>query len=336
MFDGAHSAGLTRQLHKFSRQVGFQTLKMRSFLHFQVNPRLHQRGSPGPIESHWFINELKVSALRLFKPACPLIGGRFCNIRINSITGLKVMRSKVCYLLTISTFLLLIANCTEGKGVSDLRPKGDFKTMRERMVETQIKARGVKDDRVLAAMLKVERHLFVPKDLQASAYSDQPLPIGEGQTISQPYIVALMTELLELKGDEKVLEVGTGSGYQAAILAELAKEVYTIEIVEKLALSAEKLLFELGYKNIKVKAGDGYLGWPEAAPFDAIVVTCAPDHIPKSLLEQLKEGGRMVVPVGTYTQELKKITKRAGKFGTTDVIPVIFVPMTGEGVKGNK
>jgi protein-L-isoaspartate(D-aspartate) O-methyltransferase len=201
------------------------------------------------------------------------------------------------------------------------------------MVETQIKARGVKEPRVLTAMLKVERHLFVPKHLQPTAYSDQPLPIGEGQTISQPYIVALMTELLELKGDEKVLEVGTGSGYQAAILAELAKEVYTIEIVEKLANSAEKLLLQLGYKNIRVKAGDGYLGWPEAAPFDAIIVTCAPDHIPKPLVDQLKEGGRMVIPVGEYTQELKKIVKRAGKLETTNAIPVIFVPMTGDGVK---
>ena len=208
--------------------------------------------------------------------------------------------------------------------------------MRERMVETQIKARGVKDTRVLSAMLKVERHLFVPKEYQNSAYSDQPLPIGEGQTISQPYIVALMTELLELKGGEKVLEVGTGSGYQAAILAELAKEVYTIEIIETLATSAKKLLLELGYQNITVKAGDGYLGWPEAAPFDAIIVTCAPDHIPKPLLEQLKEGGRMVLPVGTYSQELKKLIKRSGKIETTDVIPVIFVPMTGEGVKKGK
>jgi protein-L-isoaspartate(D-aspartate) O-methyltransferase len=208
--------------------------------------------------------------------------------------------------------------------------------MRERMVETQIKARGVKEPRVLAAMLKVERHLFVPKDLQQTAYSDQPLPIGEGQTISQPYIVALMTELLELKGNEKVLEVGTGSGYQAAILAELAREVYTIEIVEKLANSSEKLLLQLGYKNIQVKAGDGYLGWPEAGPFDAIIVTCAPDHIPKPLIDQLKEGGRMVIPVGEYTQELKKIVKRAGKLETTNAIPVIFVPMTGDGVKQKK
>jgi protein-L-isoaspartate(D-aspartate) O-methyltransferase len=246
------------------------------------------------------------------------------------------MRRKVFYyLFCLSTFFFLLAHCGNGDGkrVSELNPKGDFKTMRERMVETQIRARGVKDPRVLAAMLKVERHLFVTKDLQPSAYLDQPLPIGEGQTISQPYIVALMTELLDLKGEEKVLEVGTGSGYQAAILAELAKEVYTIEIIEKLASSAQKLLHDLGYKNIKVKAGDGYLGWPEAAPFDGIIVTCAPDHIPKPLLDQLKEGGRMVIPVGEYTQELKKIVKRSGKIETTNVIPVIFVPMTGEEVK---
>ena len=243
------------------------------------------------------------------------------------------MKNKPLSIILIFIFLLFLAHCTEGKRASDSNPKGDYKTMREAMVETQIKARGVKEPRVLAAMLKVERHLFVPKDLHPTAYSDQPLPIGEGQTISQPYIVALMTELLDLKGDEKVLEVGTGSGYQAAILAELAKEVYTIEIIEKLATSAERLLFDLGYKNIKVKAGDGYLGWPEAAPFDAIIVTCAPDHIPKPLMDQLREGGRMVIPVGKLTQELKKIVKRGGKLETTNVIPVIFVPMTGDGVK---
>jgi protein-L-isoaspartate(D-aspartate) O-methyltransferase len=208
--------------------------------------------------------------------------------------------------------------------------------MREKMVETQIQARGVKDPRVLSALRKVERHRFVPKEYLDSAYFDQPLPIGEGQTISQPYIVALMTELLELKGGENVLEIGTGSGYQAAVLAQLAKEVYSIEIIETLASMAKNRLSELGYQNVKVKAGDGYLGWPEAAPFDAIIITCAPDHIPKPLTEQLKEGGRMVVPIGTYAQELKKIVKRSGKMETTDVIPVVFVPMTGEGVKQKK
>jgi protein-L-isoaspartate(D-aspartate) O-methyltransferase len=247
------------------------------------------------------------------------------------------MMGKMTFMiLAIFILSMVFTHCTDGKGVSESNPRGDFKAMREKMVETQIKARGVKDPRVLTALLNVERHRFVPNEYLSSAYSDQPLPIGEGQTISQPYIVALMTELLELKENEKVLEIGTGSGYQAAILAELAKEVYTIEIIEPLASTARKRLSELGYQNVIVKAGDGYLGWPEAAPFDAIIVTAAPDHIPKPLIDQLKEGGRMVVPVGTHTQELKKIVKRSGKMETTNVIPVVFVPMTGEGVKQKK
>jgi protein-L-isoaspartate(D-aspartate) O-methyltransferase len=247
-----------------------------------------------------------------------------------------VMRKIGFSILATLILLMVLTQCTNGKRVPESNPKGDFKAMREKMVETQIKARGVKNPRVLSALLKVERHRFVPEEYLNSSYSDQPLPIGEGQTISQPYIVALMTELLELKGEEKVLEIGTGSGYQAAILAELAKEVYTIEIIESLASMAKNRLSELGYQNTQVKAGDGYLGWPEAAPFDAIIVTAAPDHIPKPLIEQLKEGGRMVLPVGSYTQELKKIVKRSGKIETTDVIPVVFVPMTGEGVKGKR
>ena len=251
--------------------------------------------------------------------------------------GRSFLRRRMTFVMSAILILpLVLTHCTDGKRVSDSNPKGDFKTMREKMVETQIEARGVKDPRVLSALLKVERHRFVPERYSDSAYSDHPLPIGEGQTISQPYIVALMTELLELKGNEKVLEIGTGSGYQAAILAELAKEVYTIEIIEPLASMAEKRLSELGYRNIKVKAGDGYLGWPEAAPFDAIIVTAAPDHIPTPLIDQLKEGGRMVVPVGTHTQELKKVVKQSGKIETIDVIPVLFVPMTGKGVKQKK
>ncbi len=246
------------------------------------------------------------------------------------------MNTKVHFILALIILLAFSAGCGGERKNSKSDSGRDFKAMREKMVETQIKDRGVKGERVLSAMLKVERHRFVPKEYQSKAYSDQPLPIGEGQTISQPYIVALMTELLDLKGDEKVLEIGTGSGYQAAILAELVREVYTIEIIESLAASAKNLLLELGYRNIQVKAGDGYLGWPEAAPFDAILVTCAPDHIPKPLLEQLKEGGRLVLPVGTHSQELKKVVKRSGKIETTDVIPVIFVPMTGEGVKQKK
>ena len=204
------------------------------------------------------------------------------------------------------------------------------------MVETQIRARGIKDESVMNAMLKVDRHKFVPKDIRHLAYSDRPLPIGKGQTISQPYIVALMTELLELKRGDKVLEVGTGSGYQAAILAELADHVYTIEIIEPLARSAERVLNELGYGIIDVKIGDGYIGWEKCMPFDAIIVTCAPPHIPQPLLDQLKEGGRLVIPIEEYYQELKKITKTKGQVKSQNVIPVVFVPMTGEHVKMEK
>jgi protein-L-isoaspartate(D-aspartate) O-methyltransferase len=205
----------------------------------------------------------------------------------------------------------------------------DFKSRRELMVETQIRARGISDKKVLAALGRVERHRFVPESYRNQAYQDHPLPIGAGQTISQPYIVALMTELLELKGNERVLEIGTGSGYQAAVLAEMGAEVYTIEIIPTLALSAGSLLREMGYNNIRVRTGDGYQGWPEAAPFDGIIVTAAPDHIPEPLLRQLKEGGRMVIPVGTGFQELKKLRKYRGKVETTAVLPVRFVPLTG-------
>jgi protein-L-isoaspartate(D-aspartate) O-methyltransferase len=205
-----------------------------------------------------------------------------------------------------------------------------FADKRRQMVEAQIKARGIKDLRVLEAILKVKRHLFVPPDIRHLAYEDHPLPIGEGQTISQPYIVALMTELLALRGKEKVLEIGTGSGYQAAILAELANEVYTIEILEPLARQSEGLLKNLGYKNIKVKFGDGFLGWPEFAPFDGIIVTCAPAKIPPPLLEQLAESGRLVIPVGVYWQELKLVRKINGRIKEADIAPVRFVPMLRE------
>ena len=201
---------------------------------------------------------------------------------------------------------------------------------RENMVISQIEARGVKDKRVLAAMRRVERHKFVPEGLKEFAYRDNPLPIGQGQTISQPYIVALMTELLELKGKEKILEIGTGSGYQAAVLAELCEHVYTIEILGPLAASAERLLKELGYANITVKCGDGFLGWEEYAPFDAIIVTCAPPEVPPPLIEQLKDGGRLVIPVGSFYQELKVIEKNNGEISTKSIIPVRFVPMLRE------
>ena len=202
---------------------------------------------------------------------------------------------------------------------------------RARMVETQIAARGVRDPRVLAAMRKVPRHLFVEPSARAEAYEDHPVPIGNNQTISQPYIVGLMTELLEVKRGDRVLEIGTGSGYQAAVLDAMGCQVYTIEIRSSLAEEAKKRLASLGYKNVHVRAGDGYRGWPEHAPFDGIVVTAAPERIPQPLLNQLAVGGHMVIPVGAFYQQLKVITRRSDNdFPERDVIPVRFVPMTGE------
>ncbi len=207
-----------------------------------------------------------------------------------------------------------------------------YKKNRLQMVETQIVRRGVKDQNVLKALREVPRHLFVPENMKNYAYEDEPLPIGQGQTISQPYIVALMTELLELTKKSKVLEIGTGSGYQAAVLAELCDSASSIEIICELADKADSTLKALGYK-VDVKCGDGYRGWPEKAPFDGIIVTAAPDEIPQPLLDQLAEGGRMVIPVGTYHQELKLIRKIGGKIKEMNVIPVRFVPMTGESEK---
>ncbi len=198
-------------------------------------------------------------------------------------------------------------------------------------MERQLRPRGIDDSRTLRAMAKVPREKFVAKELQARAYEDRPLPIGYGQTISQPFIVAFMTQELKPKPTDRILEVGTGSGYQAAVLAELVAEVYTIEIVKPLAESAEVRLRELGYKNVHVKAGDGYKGWRERAPFDAIIVTAAPDHVPQPLVEQLKEGGRMIIPVGkTFAQESYLLEKRGGVVKQTAVIPVKFVPLTRE------
>jgi protein-L-isoaspartate(D-aspartate) O-methyltransferase len=202
---------------------------------------------------------------------------------------------------------------------------------RHAMVEEQVRARGVHDPAVLAALEEVPRHLFVPEAERAEAYADYPLPIGAGQTISQPYIVGLMTELLGVDRGSKVLEIGTGSGYQAAVLARIAGEVYSMEIVPSLSAAAGRTLATLGYGNVHLRTGDGYRGWPEAAPFDAIVLTAAPPAVPAPLLAQLKPGGRMVVPVGVDWQELRVLTKRAdGTVETRDVLPVRFVPMTGE------
>ncbi|MBE0433597.1 protein-L-isoaspartate(D-aspartate) O-methyltransferase [candidate division WOR-3 bacterium] len=197
------------------------------------------------------------------------------------------------------------------------------------MVRSQIEARGIADERVIDAMLKVERHRFVPKALEKLAYQDHPLPIGEGQTISQPYIVALMTDRLALRPTDRVLEIGTGSGYQAAILSLIVDEVYTIEIVEPLADSSAALLDRLGYKNVHVRHGDGFLGWPETAPFDAIIVTCAPPTVPEPLIAQLAEDGRLIVPLGDDFQVLTLYRKSAGVLTQEEIAPVLFVPMKG-------
>jgi protein-L-isoaspartate(D-aspartate) O-methyltransferase len=199
------------------------------------------------------------------------------------------------------------------------------------MVRRQIEARGVRDARVLEAMLKVPRHRFMPESQRAHAYDDRPLPIAQGQTISQPYIVALMSELADVKPGDTVLEVGTGSGYQAAVLAEMGVKVFSIEIIEPLAKQATATLSELGYGNkVEVRHGDGYAGWPERAPFDAVIVTAAPPKIPKPLKQQLKVGGRLVIPVGKHYQSLIRVTRTKDGFREESVIPVRFVPMTGK------
>jgi protein-L-isoaspartate(D-aspartate) O-methyltransferase len=204
-----------------------------------------------------------------------------------------------------------------------------FLQLRERMVHEQLQNRDVKDRAVLEAMRKVPRHRFVPANLVEAAYEDNPLPLILGQTISQPYIVGYMTQALQLRGTERVLEIGTGSGYQAAVLAELVPEVYTIEILPELAEQARTTLEALGYKNVRIRIGDGYLGWPENAPFDRIIVTAAPDHVPQPLIDQLKPGGKMIIPVGRMEQELVLIEKSEQGVSRRSTIPVRFVPMTG-------
>ncbi len=233
------------------------------------------------------------------------------------------------YLLFFAMTFLSVS-CQADKPEIQEKTEEHFQEERREMIEQQIRQRGIKDERVLEAMQKVPRHKFVPKMYKGSAYEDYPLPIGYDQTISQPYIVAYMSEILQLSGDEKVLEIGTGSGYQAAVLCVLAKEVYTIEIVEPLCKQADSTLQTLGYDNCYVRCGDGYKGWPEEAPFDAIIVTAAPPTIPQPLIDQLAEGGRMIIPVGRFMQYLKLITKKDGEIREERTISVRFVPMTGE------
>ena len=233
-------------------------------------------------------------------------------------------------LLLIYSFLFVITIYIQAFAGDD-----PFKEARERMVKHDLQGRDITDKKVLSVMGKVKRHLFVDKGLQSVAYNDYPLSIEEGQTISQPYIVALMTQHLNLKETDKVLEIGTGSGYQAAVLAELVDQVYSVEINKKLAEKSSLKLRELGYHNVNVKQGDGYLGWPEYSPFDAVIVTCAAKHIPPPLTKQLKEGGRLIMPVGStfLYQTLTLITKVKGELKVEHISGVRFVPMVGEAEK---
>ena len=210
---------------------------------------------------------------------------------------------------------------------SDLR---DWQRERVRMVNEQLKARDIRDERVLSAMLSVPRHLFIPESVRDGAYRDSPVPIGYGQTISQPYIVAFMTQALNVEPDDRVLEIGTGSGYQSAVLSVLAKEVFTIEIVEPLAERARATLMDLGYRNVQVRADNGYRGWPEHAPYDRIIVTAAPPDVPEALVQQLKIGGVMAIPVGVTDQELRIMRRLRTGMETVATLPVRFVPMVGK------
>jgi protein-L-isoaspartate(D-aspartate) O-methyltransferase len=244
-------------------------------------------------------------------------------------------RDSRCVLLIIALIPLGGWTCSTGMSESHHSPHDPFATARQRMVEEQIAARGVRDPAVLAALGEVPRHLFVPDSARHQAYADHPLQIGDGQTISQPFIVAYMTEAITPRATDRVLEVGTGSGYQAAILATIVAEVYSIEIISALAEQAARRLHDLGYDNVTVRTGDGFAGWPEMAPFDAILVTAAPDTVPPPLLEQLKVGGNLVIPVGVGDQQLVRWTRTASGFERETLLPVRFVPMTGQAQERN-
>ena len=258
-----------------------------------------------------------------------IIGAFFFPQVSGALKGNRLYGSPATWVLVTGIILLV--------GIDTSRPlhassKMDLAAQRERMVRNQIERRGISDPRVLHALRTVKRHAFVPREYQNQAYEDYPLPIGEGQTISQPYIVAFMTRMLALDESDKVLEIGTGSGYQAAILSTLCRDVYSVEIIRSLGESARERLRRLGYHNVHIKIGDGYLGWKEHSPFDAIIVTCAPSHIPAPLQEQLANGGRMIIPVGkSGVQELVLLVKENGKLLQKDVLPVRFVPMLKQG-----
>lgn len=230
-------------------------------------------------------------------------------------------------ILTVPLFIIFIMTCARPRNTEsetwDVRARTD-------MMRNQIVARGISDTLVIQAMTTIPRHEFVPKEYQHMAYGDFPLPIGEGQTISQPYIVALMTEKIGLTPTDRVLEIGTGSGYQAAVLAMICAEVYSIEIVPQLAENAARFLSDMGYDNVHVRCGDGFLGWPEAAPFDAIIITCAPQTVPEPLIEQLAQGGRLIVPLGDDFQMLTLFKKSGDELERDELIPVRFVPMKGK------
>jgi protein-L-isoaspartate(D-aspartate) O-methyltransferase len=240
----------------------------------------------------------------------------------------KMLRTR--WIRLCGVLITAMACAAADRGTPDQTTNWDVE--RARMVTEQLRARDIRDPRVLDAMSRVPRHLFVPEASRALAYGDFPLPIGFEQTISQPYIVAFMTQALRLESNQSVLEIGTGSGYQAAILAELSREVYTIEIIEPLADSARRTLASLGYKNVHVRAGDGYLGWPEHAPFDRVMVTAAPEDVPQTLVDQLRVDGLMAIPVGRYDQELRILRKTPTGLETLTTLPVRFVPM----VKGDR
>jgi protein-L-isoaspartate(D-aspartate) O-methyltransferase len=261
--------------------------------------------------------------------ACP-------SLSRDASSGVEAAMSTVGFL---GVALALLACSSDGPstpaetlrtGSAGLRSSDTLEAARERMVHEQVERRGVRDPLTLAALRAVPRHELVPTALREEAYRDEPLPIGHGQTISQPYIVAFMTGALGLRGGEKVLEVGTGSGYQAAVLSRIAAQVFTIEIVTPLAERARADLARLGYANVHVRAGDGYRGWPEEAPFDAVIVTAAAPRIPEALLVQLKDGGRLIIPVGEGFQQLTLVTREGTRFRERTLLPVRFVPMTGK------